>query len=169
MKKIFVIILCLCSLFACKTQEQNPSTLPEKPHTAAVPSPPAIIYKTTHDYSHNVPVILSEDKQEIVSFPHPMDIYMGGELALPTPLRNGFWLDNRGINENVAFLSFTYEEYAALTEVPSLIVLKNSIIDKNPIKQMWNCGPRHHYKDIAAELNEIIKHKELKERCKQIK
>src|SRR5580693_4313855 len=67
-------------------------------------SPSAVIYKTKGDYSKNVPVTLSDDKSKIVSYPAVQDIYYKGALAYPTPLAKGYWLDNRGINVNSAFL-----------------------------------------------------------------
>ena len=61
-----------------------------------------VIYKTAKDYRNNVPVTLSDDKTTIVSYPHPTDLVLGEGLALPASLHNGYLLDNRGINRNVA-------------------------------------------------------------------
>lgn len=136
---------------------------------AAVASPRLLIYKMSKDYSQNVPVILSSDKETIVSYPHPRDVYTNGKLALPTPLQNGYWLDNRGIAKNVAFLSYTYEEYAALTDAPSLDDLYSKIVDKNPIIEMWDCGSRHNYRDLISDLNEIIVNNKMEGNFKRVK
>ncbi|MEZ5198883.1 MAG: hypothetical protein R2764_21650 [Bacteroidales bacterium] len=81
--------------------------------------PPAIIYKTLKDYYDKVPVSLSEDKTEVVSYPGIKDIYYKGEFAYPTQLHDGFLLDNRGIDINTAFLNLTYEDYSKLKSTPS--------------------------------------------------
>lgn len=118
---------------------------------------PAIVYKTTKDYSQNVPVILSVDKKSITSYPAPSDIYYKGELAYPTKLADGYLLDNRGITENVAFTSYTYEEYSILKSAPTEAELLNKIIDKNPLIEIINCGARAEYKNEVEELNMVIK------------
>ena len=120
------------------------------------PGPEAIVYKTVKDYSDLVPVIMNKERTKIVSYPAPSDVYYKGKLATPTPLKDGYWLDNRGINENVVFTSFTYEEYGALTETPSMSVLLSKIIDRYPLKELIACGLRLKYSNEIKELNELI-------------
>ena len=123
--------------------------------------PPTIIYKTTKDFSKNIPVTLSVDKTKIVSYPAPGDIYFKGKLAYPTELTKGYLLDNRGISINTAFIKYTYEEYSKLKEVPDLKTLYSLILDKDPIVEMYNCGNRYRFKDEAQELNAIITQQKL--------
>lgn len=118
---------------------------------------PAIVYKTTKNYNKNVPVILSADKKQIISYPAVSDVYYNGKLAYPTPLANGFLLDNMGINENVAFLFYTYEEYSKLAKTPSTSELYGKIIDKNPLVEIVYCTNRAGYKSIVSDLNRLIK------------
>ncbi len=120
--------------------------------------PPVVVYKTTKDYSRNVPVGLSADGTRIVSFPAVSDVC---GLPYPTPLADGYLLDNRGIGRNVAFLSYTYEEYAALPVTPSPEELMRKVIDKHPLSEIHFLGNRHQYKDIVKELNERISSGEL--------
>lgn len=121
---------------------------------------PVTIYKTTKDYSQNVPVIMNADRTEIVSYPDPKDIR---ESSKPTQLNNGYLLDNRGIGENVAFLSYTYDEYSKLESAPSREQLMNSIIDKNPLSTIVNCGHASDYSgNLVDALNEYIKTNKLK-------
>ncbi|MDE6113883.1 MAG: hypothetical protein K2G49_02330 [Muribaculum sp.] len=87
--------------------------------------PLAIVYKTNGNFNDNVPVTLNADRKEIVSFPAPGDI---NQESAPLPLTEGFLLDRRGINENSAFTRYTYEEYSALRQAPSIEMLKSSII-----------------------------------------
>ena len=127
--------------------------------------PPTLIYKTKKDYRKNVPVILSEDKTKIVSYPHPKDIFYKGKLAYPYELKNGYLLDNCGINVNVAFLKMTYEEYSKLENGPSLEELLNMIIDKNPLVELYYCGNRYSLKNEILDLNQLIENEKLM-KCK---
>ncbi|MDR1792182.1 MAG: hypothetical protein LBR36_01865 [Bacteroidales bacterium] len=114
--------------------------------------PPVIIYKTKKDYSHNVAIGLSEDKKSIVSYPHPRDV---SEASVPTKLKKKYWLDNRGIGTNVAFLSITYEQYAQLSSPLSLEEMMKMIIDSDPLLEMYACPPGTDR--CPCVLNEIIK------------
>jgi hypothetical protein len=115
--------------------------------------PLAVIYKTKTDLYDYVPVLMNHDKTQIVSYPSPSDIDPNGK---PIKLKNGYLLDNRGINENVVFLDYTYEEYAQLRETPSLSDLISRIKEKYPLEEIYNCGERSRYKDEIKELNEMI-------------
>ncbi len=118
--------------------------------------PKAIIYQTKEDYSKLVPVILSDDKKTIESYPDIKDVYIDGSLACPTQLHNGYWLDNRGISANVAFLKVTYEEYSKLPKTPSPEELMKMLTETQPIITMYSCGLRSSYKDIVKALNAKI-------------
>ncbi len=179
-----IITLCLIILtIACGTNRSSqnhipppkptavvkPSTSTTKPtptSTANAPAmdfsgPPTIVYKTKANYNNKVPVTLSDDKSRIVSYPAPKDVFYNGSLAYPSPLEQGYLLDNRGIGKNVAFLSLTYEEYSNLSQVPTLQDLYAMIIDKDPLTQMCNCGNRNKYNDVAADMNRLIKDNKL--------
>lgn len=117
---------------------------------------PVRIYKMKRDYSKNVPVTMDATHTKIISYPAPTDLRLNGKLAYPTPLNDGFWLDNRGIDRNVAFLSYTYEEYSRLPQAPSLEQLSAAIIDKDPLTEFHYCGTRNQYTHIVEELNELI-------------
>lgn len=144
-----LFILPLMLTFACSSQSKM--SLPE-----SNAGPDALIYKTRADYSSYVPVILSADKKTLLSFPHPDDLQYQGKPARPTPLIRGYWLDNRGISQGVAFTSYTYEAYAALSRPPSVNELLSSILDDDPLLELYNCGPRERYTRIG-ELNQLIR------------
>lgn len=161
--KIKKIILCALSgisiLWSCKTTQQNTVQEPKADRPALIlfaPGPQAIVYKTTQDYSSYIPVTMDNLRKRIVSYPAPSDIYYKGALAVPTPLSDGYWLDNRGINENTVFLNYTYEEYSKLAETPDLEVMKQKIIDYYPFSEIWNCGLRSQYKDEKKQLDSVI-------------
>ena len=164
-------IVCAAILTACHPQhvpQQTTEPVSFKPiagnntvkssnnHPGTV-SPTVYIYKTKKDYSKQVPVLMDESRSCIVSYPAPSDLLRNGKPTLPTPLEEGFWLDNRGIGPTVAFLSYTYEEYIALPKAPSYQDLINHIADKYPLTVIHACGQRADYNDIVAELNEKIR------------
>ena len=172
------LAVCLAGLTACRTSRSaapEPDPLPPGAHSASslrpksgaarpvgVSSPVVYIYKTKQDYSRLVPVLMDETRTRIVSYPAPTDLKTNGRLAYPTPLDNGYWLDNRGITPQAAFLSYTYEEYSRLTEVPSVKELETRIVDRQPFTFIMACGRRTDYKDIVKELNEYIRQNGLK-------
>lgn len=147
MKKLLLLIS-LSVLIMCNTNK----TLPQMIKANA----PLIIYKTKADYANNIPIILDDKKNIVVSYPALKDVFFNGELARPTKLKNGYFLDNFGISTNSVFTSFSFEEYSKLEKVPSIDELKNKIIEKNPFIEIWNCGNRNDYKTID-EVNDIIK------------
>lgn len=118
---------------------------------------PLIIYRTTADYYNNVPVLLNDTKDRIVSFPAPSDLFYEGELALPLKLKQGYLLDRRGIHINSAFTSYTYEDYSIMESPPSLEELFDSIIDKEPFESIYDCGNLKQFNDLGKDLNREIR------------
>jgi hypothetical protein len=98
----------------------------------------------------------SQSTSGVPSFPAPGDLKYRGKPAIPTELEDGFLLDNRGITENVAFLSITYEAYIALDKTPTKDELLAMIIDSDPLTVMFNCGKRSQYNNEVLELNTCI-------------
>lgn len=166
-----VITLLMCFTFVgCNSSNKMLNTNKEgiKFVPQYTPGPQALIYKTKKDYTNLVPVLLSDDKTEIVSYPHPRDLNVGIGYPLPTLLNKGYLLDNKGIGKNVAFLKLTYEEYSELKEVPTLEELYNYIIDKYPLKELCDCGNKTVFTDIENQLNNIIDKNKLRKTCKII-
>lgn len=145
-----------CSNHMNPDKSQTPDEGNQMAATGNQAGPPVIIYKTREDYFDKVPVTLSEDKTEVVSFPGIKDIYYKGSIAYPTRLHNGFLLDNRGIGPNSAFLDYSYEAYSKLPATPTANELVDKILDKDPFMVTYNCGSRFEYKDAVVELNRHI-------------
>lgn len=145
-------------LLSCSHQRQTVSQTgqPGEMLTGWMPSAPAVIYKTRGDYSDLVPVILSADRSRIVSYPDPQDLVSEGKLMKPVLLAKGYWLDNRGINEQVAFLNMSYAEYSKLKHPPHVVELMLRIRDRQPLTEMFRCGLRSDYTDLIYELNVLI-------------
>ena len=156
---VFAIIMPSCCKKITKPENSNPA--PTK--TTHMAGPPVIIYKTKKEYSNNVPVILSADKKMVVSYPGIKDIYTNGKFATPTLLENGYLLDNRGIGPDVAFLTLTYEAYSKLPATPKPDDFMKMILDADPLTEMYNCGTRYQYQDLAEELNKAIRDGKLGE------
>jgi len=117
---------------------------------------PTLVYKTRADYFNRVPVMMNAEKDRIISYPAPTDLFYGNALATPTRLKDSYLLDNRGIGANVAFLKYTYETYSALSKAPALNQLMDSLLDRNPLTELWDCGSRSLYKNEVEELNALI-------------
>ncbi len=136
------------------------------PEVTAVPAR-VVIYKTHTDRTQNVPVLLSESGERIISYPHPTDVSVSG--SSPTPLVNGYLLDNRGIGPTVAFLDMNYGEYAELDNAPTLAEMGSRLIDRDPLEEMYDCGTRNEFADLVGELTALISSGSLEQRCKRIK
>lgn len=168
-KNLFVFIFIAACMIACqgsKKSSKDASVLePEIVEPTDVVSsievidrrqPPALVYKTVGNFDDNVPIIMDESRTEIISYPASIDIYQGNQLAKPLKLKDGYLLDNRGINQNVVFLTYTYDEYGKMKNPPSLSEMKSHIKEKYPLKELIDCGPRLHYKNEEQELNALI-------------
>ncbi len=158
MKKIiFLFSILFVSLTAChNSKNMKEKMLSDKEVSMLIPGAPAVIYKTTRDFTDFVPVIMNDDRTKILSYPDPLDVSYEGKLAKPTVLKNGYLLDNRGINQNVVFLNFTYEYYSKLTSPPLLSEMMENILEKYPLLELYSCGLRSEYSDIIKEMNAKI-------------
>jgi hypothetical protein len=164
--------MCFFIFFGCKstTKMSNESKNSAPLFTPQfTPGPQIYVYKTRNDYSNNVPVLLNDEQTEIISYPHPKDLKVGSGYPLPTSLLSGYFLDNRGINKNVAYLKMTYKEYANLDNPPSLQEMFKMIIDKDPLTELCDCGNKTAFTDIEKQLNQLITNNKLRTTCKTIK
>lgn len=170
MKFLNVLLVSMVFISACKTIKTENKTAPEN-NSAGIALPSVFVYKTKADYSHNVPVILSEDKKTIVSFPDPSDLMVNGEFRTPVKLSEGYLLDRKGISKNVAFLRFTYDEYSKLTKIPSTEELKYLILENDPLLELWDCGKLsfNSETELISYLNKIISNKEIKTTWNRLK
>lgn len=171
MRLRFIPILGILAFSACDSgkslaRNKKEKTLIQPQFTAG---PPTLVYKTRKDYANHVPVLLSGDKTKIVSYPDPKDFSNPGKYPLPTSLKKGYLLDERGIGLNVAYLRLTYKEYAALEKAPPLSEMMNMIIDKDPLTELCNCGNRQTFTQAETQLNDLIDSGNLKTSCKVIK
>ncbi len=126
--------------------------------------PTVNIYKTSTNYNDKVPVELNSTKTALSSYPGPTDVYTNGVLATPTELHSGYLKDNRGIWIYAAFTSYTYTQYSQLPSVPSQTDLFNSIIDNNPLTELWTCPSG----SSDTDLNQWIDNNQLASSCTQI-
>jgi len=148
MKNILLISLIPLLFISCRATKTAP--LPAKKQA------PVMVYKTRADYSNNVPITLDETGKTLLAYPAPSDLLAGEELRLPLKLKKGYLLDQKGIQLNTAFTSYTYEEYSKLNTAPSAEDLLNSVIDTKPFTELYLCGKRSEFSDLVKELNELI-------------
>ena len=148
---------CKSSAPASLDRSENDSKEMIRESSPSADRPSTVVYKTTRDFSDCVPVTMDARHEHIVSYPAPSDLYYKGQLAKPVALAEGYWLDNRGISEHVAFLDYTYEEYSRLSEAPGLEVLESKILERYPLTEMYVCGKRNSYTHEVEELNRLIK------------
>ncbi len=153
---LLMTISLMVALSSCKAIKTPADSTAGEFLTAWIPSAPAVIYKTRGDYQNLVPVIMNETRTRIVSYPDPSDLLQGDQLMKPHKLRKGFLLDNRGINEQVAFLNISYEDYSKLATPPNIYEMSLMILDKEPLTELYYCGKRSDYKDLIYELNVLI-------------
>ncbi len=169
MKHLLIIALAGSLAACCGKKDVAQSTGASPTGAEAAAAFRTLVYRTKTDHRDHVPVLLSDDRSRIVSYPHPKDLRVAGGYPVPTALGQDYLLDNRGIGLNVAFLDMTYAQYAALDEAPPLEKLEASIIDRDPLMEMCACGTRADYKDPAKELSAWVEAGELLKHCKKLK
>lgn len=146
-KSVPAIVVGTLIFFGCtsvKPKEGNPSNTKvvsgKGVHGRIIPPqnnavnalPKAHIYRMNGDYAQNVPIQINASGQ-IISFPDPRDLSITSE---PIKLSDGWWLDRRGVGLSTAFTKYTYQQYMALKEPPSIQQLKNSIIPEARITEI---------------------------------
>lgn len=136
--------------------------------TTSVTGPHLLVYKTRKNYRNLVAVQLSADKKTIISYPAPEDVKAMGNAILPTTLKQGYLIDNRGIDANVAFLDITYKQYAKLKSAPAVDKLYAMIKDKAPLTLLCDCGLKSTYAHPEEDINTLLAANKLKEKCKRI-
>jgi hypothetical protein len=155
-------------VFACRTM---PNSRPEAPSAKIIDrvtqQPPITVYKTKGNYNNLVPIRLSDDKTQIVSYPAPSDLKKEGEFLYPTELEGSLLIDNLGISKNTVFIKLTYEEYAALQNTLPLSELFKLIVDKAPFLEMYDCGNKQSFTNLKEQLNDQIRKGEFKKLYKR--
>jgi hypothetical protein len=156
MRKLLQIMIVSLLFVSCKTNKEIFKETNNMIKSNISTGQQAVVYKITADMVDYVPVMMNTERTKIVSYPAPSDLFYEGKLAKPTALKDGYFLDNRGITENVVFLNYTYEAYSKLKEAPAMIEMLKNIKEKYPLKELVYCGSRYQYKDEVKELNALI-------------
>ena len=133
MKPINTLILAgiAVAMVGCTTTADNTAilSLKENPVTASKSTPQYLpkvrVYKTNIPVNNHPAVRVSNSGQELVYYPDPRDIH---ENSRPVELAGGWYLDRQGaIGDGTRFLTYTFEEYAALPTVPKASELLESL------------------------------------------
>jgi hypothetical protein len=165
----YIILLLICTSCTKSKTIVSPNKTEEIELDFSMSLAPTIVYKTKNSYNNLVPVMLNDEKTEIIAYPSQADLLINGELKTPILLNDNYLLDVKGININVAFLSLSYQEYVALETIPSLKEMFNLIIDKNPLIELCDCGNRSAFSNIENQINYLIDNKQLRQKCKVLK
>lgn len=131
-----------CALASCHASAPVASTPMPEPisslpvigdRVAALPH--AIVYQVSGDDCMDlVPITLTADGKGVLSYPAPTDLNVG---QTPIDLGDGWWLDRRGIGPTSVFTTYTYEEYEAMSQAPSVAELLAHIDHKAHITRMY--------------------------------
>lgn len=169
MRKTLPIVLLAALAACCGRKHGAEDTSATTNGTVGASSPRILVYRTREDHKDHVPVLLSADHSRIISYPHPNDLKTANGLPVPTPVGQGYLLDNRGISRDVAYLGMTWAEYAALPEAPTLEKLNALIIDRDPLTELWEGDRRANLKDPVKEVSAWVEAGELEKHCKRLK
>ncbi len=120
---LFSILIFSCH---CKRNCKSKNEVNFTPNFA--PGPQAIVYKTKKKFNDYIPVTFNEEKTELISYPHPSDVYFNGKLSTPISLNNKYLLDNRGISKYVVILKYKYKDNSKLMKATSIDEKKKSIL-----------------------------------------
>jgi len=165
LKRLCVLVVCVFSMSGCwvKRPSTNHPTVLEVDQTFILSE--VVMYKTKSNYNQLVPVRLSEDKSQIISYPHPKDVMLGKTILEPVVLNDGYLMDRIGIGENVAYLGITLMEYSQLQEPMPISEMLKIIVDNDPLKLICNCGPKTAEISIS-KLQEMIQQHRVNDFCK---
>ena len=174
--KYLLALLAFAMVVSCKTSQrnqalastENKSQMTEK-QSIKMALPSTFIYKTKADYSQLVPVLVSAETNEIYSYPDTKDLLVDGKLRLPSPLLDGYLLDNKGISKDAAFLKLTYAQYVALDHTPSSKELEAMIIDYEPFIELYECKKTMDADAKVDYFNQLIKQGQLQTQCVRLK
>lgn len=153
-KSILCFSILLLSFVGCsKTRVSSNSNLSTMVHATNR----IVIYKTQAKYQSLVPIQMNANKDKILSFPDPLDVKIAGQYLTPIALENGFFLDRKGINQNVVFLDYTYPEYAELKSIDPNDLIQHIHV-KYPIMAMYECGNWMDFSQKTPQLIELLNH-----------
>jgi hypothetical protein len=117
------------------------------------------IYKfdTASDYSNNVPVELSLDKNKITSNPSELN------TRWPIRLVSGYYL-NGSMGVNSGYLSLTIEEYNSYDIIPGVDSLFKLLVEKDPYLEYYQRNDDGTFRDEngvygidTAFINDLIR------------
>lgn len=127
------------------------------------------IYKfKSIDYSNNVPIELSEDKNKITSAP-------GTISRMPIRLEGNYYL-NGSLGVNSGYLSLTIEEHNSYDIKPGIDSLYKLIIEKDPYLEYYNRHDDNTFRDENGPygydttfINQLIREDKLEKYFNRLK
>jgi hypothetical protein len=126
--KLTYLVLPMALISSCNKQNSETTLVVPESLPGTVLSvhkvPQATAFKMSGDYSNYVAVTFDANGR-LLYYPAPGDIT---NYSKPIDLGNGWWLNNQGLSANSVFTSWTFDEYAALKNTPSVDEIKASIL-----------------------------------------
>lgn len=169
---IALLTLAVFTLFSsCKTTSSAPEnkdseggvtkavavSLPLRDSRPMGPSnviPKATAFKMSGNYADNVAVTLNSNG-DLTYFPAPTDI---SSASAPVKLADGWYLNRQGIGKNSVFTKYTFAEYSALPNVPSVSELKAAIIPDARVTEVIQLPYSiNEAQDNIPQINEFLK------------
>lgn len=153
-------LMLILMAMACKTNHKKSAFTPD----FNTPGPTAWVFKLKGDYADKLPVSMNADYTEIVAYPSKDGILS----KAPTPLAEGYYLDNGLVHPQVAFTGIKLSEYARSAQTPTLSELQQNIISKDPFVTICNCGNKAAIDNPVETINQLIRKGELEKKCKKV-
>lgn len=148
--RFIVLIGYLIILSSCQAIDKKNNDISSNPNRSI------IVYKTKSNYYDKVPIKLSNDKTNIISYPDPSDLEIGKELKFPIELKDSFYLDRIGISMNTVFTNYSYDDYINLISIPSLNDFMKNIIDFEPFIEIYDFNYLYGDTNLIEKLNFCI-------------
>ena len=115
---VAAVAVCAC-LESCKSSAPEQHTMYKQQPvigSEVMAMPRAVVYRVSGECADLVPVAVSADGTSLLSYPAPTDL---SDSQKPVQLKDGWWLDRRGIGPQTRFTTYTYAQYMAMKQAPS--------------------------------------------------
>ena len=165
---IGVAVLCCLGFMSC--QSQKITQMAPQAMAGGSPRPGVRVFRLsdTCPQADAVPVGLNEDGSRILSYPAPGDLLRAGALRRPQALGKGYWLDNMGVGTQTGLLKWTFQEYAAFRELPSLPEMKAALACQQPFAELYDCGQIPVDEAGIKTLRKWIRQKQLAQKARRL-
>lgn len=158
----YLLLLLIVSIFA--PYESTSINIFRKKRTNEIAQEVYYVYKTRYNYTELIPVMLNDSKTEIVCMPTKENLKSAdGRLSYPQPLSNGYFISkNIDLNQNIAFLNLTIEDYIKADKLPNAEDQIKYVKDFEPFRELYifKCNKNS---NPIEEVNKLITNNEIRQ------